>query len=98
MNKDNEYKCIVSIINFLTNSDAEYDTHHENINEIGSLKSMNFTLNKYHTEMVPFTERLNIKYHIELHPLWYDSPMEFFRDRERRTKFFNQVLVHNLLS
>lgn len=88
MNKFDYIKCIVSVINFLTYSDDEYEIE-KTFNTDSNLKMMS-TLDKYGFGMVSFAE------HLSTVPLWNNSPLEFFSDYNKSMLFFTEKLKYFL--
>lgn len=84
MTKNDYFKCIVSIMNFLTFCDDEFKEEN-NFNTISN-KRMTMGLENFGYDMCTFTEKLTDE------KLWKDSPKEFFSDHDKAISFLSSKL------
>lgn len=80
-------ECAQCIYNFLID-DVDY-TSYKSISDIPSFRDMENTLDKYNTDMIPFTHFLNCKYQISS-KLWENSPREFFTTKSHN--FYKSII------
>lgn len=84
MTKNDYFKCIVSIMNFIVISDDEFKE--ENNFNTASNKRMIKILENFGYDMLSFTESLSDE------KLWMDSPKEFFSDHDKAISFLSSKL------
>ena len=84
MTKNDYFKCIVSIMNFIVFSNDELKEEN-NFNTVSN-KRMTKVLKEFGYDMLSFTEKLTDE------KLWKDSPKEFFSDHDKAISFLSSKL------